>query len=258
MMNFLNKAPSRLLRIQSNLKMNTRNCTNIGSSVPESCEGSAVGAQRLLVFQQNGRGESKTRGIRAYGEGIFELKVVSIDCPIPAIVDDSSEYLLSDFQADLILDYLKHPDLSHDLAVMCKNRGIPVIASGKKYRVEGAFTPMICCALSRHSRLGKYGDRFGAPEFAVEIEGERIRKVTVLRGAPCGATWEAAARMTGAPVKDAPVRMGLEVQFFCTADPSGWDPMYGKSPVHLAGDIHRAALQKAIESSNSSLYITPL
>jgi len=235
------------------LKMNINNCANIGSSDLESREASAVGAQRLLVFQQNGRGESKIRGIRAYGEGLFELRVISIDCRMPAILDNPSEYLPCDFQADLILDYLKHPDLSHDLAVMCKNRGIPLIASGKKFRVEGAFTPMICCALSRHSRLGQYGDRFGAPEFSVEIEGERIRKITVLRGAPCGATWDAAARMAGASIQGAAVRMGLEAQFFCTADPSGWDPMYGKSPVHLAGDIHRAALYRAMESSNSSL-----
>jgi len=236
------------------MKMNISNCANIGSSDLESRDASAVGAQRLLVFQQNGRGENKIRGIQAYGEGLFELVVVSIDCPMTAILDDPSQYLPSDFQADLILDYLKHPDLSHDLAVMCKNRRIPLIASGKKFRVEGTFTPMICCALSRHSRLGQYGDRFGAPEFAVEIEGERIRKITVLRGAPCGATWEAAARMAGASINDAAVRMGLEVQFFCTADPSGWDPLYGKSPVHLAGEIHRAALCRAMESSNTSSF----
>jgi thymidylate synthase len=239
--------------MQSNLKKNIRKCAYIGSSDREPREGLAVSTQRLLVFQQNGRGESKSRGIQAYGEGLFELEVMSLDCAIPAIVDDSSEYLPSDFQADLVLDYLKHPDLSYDLAVMCKNRGIPLIASGKKYRVEGAFTPMICCALSRHCRLGQYGDRFGAPEFAVEIEGERIRKITVLRGAPCGSSWEAAARMAGASIEGAAARMGLEVQFFCTADPSGWDPMYGKSPVHLAAEIHRAALCRAMASSNSSL-----
>ncbi len=205
-----------------------------------------VCAQKLLVFQQNGKAETKIRGIRAYGEGLFEIEVRSLDCRIPAVLDDSSEYLPSDFEADLILDYLKHPDLSLDLSDMCKNKGIPLIASGKKSRVEGTFTPMICCALSRNGRLGAYGDRFGAPELAVEIEDEKIRKITVLRGAPCGATWEAAARMAGAPVKDA-ARYGLEVQFFCTADPSGWDPMYGKSPVHLAAEIHRAALGRALE-----------
>lgn len=166
-------------------------------SDPALREAPATGVQKLLVFQQNGRGENKIRGIRAHGENLFELEIISIESPVPAVLDDSSEYLPSDFQADLVLDYLKHPDLSHDLAVMCKNRGIPLVASGKKIRVPGAFTPMICCALSRDRRLGCYGDRFGAPEFDIEMEGERIRKITVLRGAPCGASWEAAATTFG-------------------------------------------------------------
>ena len=239
--------------MQSKLKMNIEKCAYTGSTDLELCRGSAAGVQKLLVFQQNGRAENKIRGIRAYGEGLFELDVMSLDSPIPPVLDDTSEYLPSDFQADLVLDYLKHPDLSHDLAVMCKNKGIPLIASGRKLRVGGAFTPTICCTLSRDRRLGQYGDRFGAPEFAVEIERERIRRITVLRGAPCGATWEAAARMAGVTVEGAAARMGLEVQFFCTADPSGWDPMYGKSPVHLAAEIHRAAFCRAMESLNSSL-----
>ncbi len=73
--------------------------------------------------------------------------------------------------------------------------------------------------------------------------------VNVLRGSPCGATWEAAERMKGLSVDEAPVRMGLEPQFFCTANPAGWDPIYGKSPVHFAGNIHSQALGRAIKNA---------
>ncbi len=73
-----------------------------------------------------------------------------------------------------------------------------------------------------------------------------IIHVDVRRGAPCGATWDAAEKMAGLSVEDAVIRMGLETQFFCTADPSGWDPICGKSPVHLAGELHSAALGKAL------------
>ena len=68
----------------------------------------------------------------------------------------------------------------------------------------------------------------------------------VKRGAPCGATWEAINNIIGLPVQEAAVRIGLEVQFFCSADPAGWDPIYGKSPVHFAGNVHAKALEKAI------------
>jgi hypothetical protein len=73
----------------------------------------------------------------------------------------------------------------------------------------------------------------------------------VLRGAPCGATWEAARRVKDLPAEEAAVRIGLEVQYFCKADPSGWDPIFGKSPVHFAGDVHSAALKKAIKNTKS-------
>jgi hypothetical protein len=50
----------------------------------------------------------------------------------------------------------------------------------------------------------------------------------------------------GLPVEEAAIRIGLEVQYFCVADPSAWDPISGKSPVHLAGEFHKAALRRAL------------
>jgi hypothetical protein len=48
-------------------------------------------------------------------------------------------------------------------------------------------------------------------------------------------------------VEEALVRIGLDVQYYCTADPAGWDPVHGKSPVHLAGKIHQKALAAALQ-----------
>jgi hypothetical protein len=81
----------------------------------------------------------------------------------------------------------------------------------------------------------------------VEIADGRITEVRVIRGAPCGATWQVAERLIGCPVEDAARKIGLDTQFYCSANPSGWDPMYGKSPVHFAGRIHSKELQDAID-----------
>jgi hypothetical protein len=97
--------------------------------------------QRILVFQQNGSGESKIRGIRQYGKDLFIIETISIDESLPTVLDDTAEYLPSDIQADLVLDFLKHPDLSHDLAAACARRKIPVVASGKKLRGKRVFVP---------------------------------------------------------------------------------------------------------------------
>ena len=89
----------------------------------------------------------------------------------------------------------------------------------------------------------------------MDINAGRISRIDVVRGASCGATWDAAARMVGMPPDEAIIRMGLEVQFFCTADPSGWDPIYGKSPVHLAGKLHSSALRRGIDLSKAQTIV---
>lgn len=97
--------------------------------------------QLILVFQQNGSGEFKIQGIRNFGGGLFQLEVISIDTPLPPIVDDPEEYLPEEFEGDLVLDFLRHPDLSHELAKRCARRSIPIIASGKKLEIPEAVTP---------------------------------------------------------------------------------------------------------------------
>lgn len=89
------------------------------------------------------------------------------------------------------------------------------------------------------------------PEFIVNVAGGKISSIQVIRGAPCGATWDAARRVIGLSAEEAAVRIGLEVQYFCVADPSSWDPISGKSPVHLAGEFHKAGLNRALKNIKS-------
>lgn len=81
----------------------------------------------------------------------------------------------------------------------------------------------------------------------MEVKDGRIAEVYVVRGASCAATWEAGQRLIGTPVDDAARRMGIESQFFCSANPAGWDPIYGKSPVHFAGKVHAKAIADALQ-----------
>jgi hypothetical protein len=115
-------------------------CTHNSNSKDPS-QKPASGIQHILVFQQNGSGIKKIEGVKLYGNNHFSLEVVSIDARLPTVIDDTKEYIPRNIEADLVLDYLKHPDLSYDLAVVCRDKKIPVVASGKKFRVKGAFTP---------------------------------------------------------------------------------------------------------------------
>lgn len=198
---------------------------------------------RVIVFEQQGSGRKKIEGLIRYAPELQIVRVVNIDQALPELIDLPEDYLADDFEADLVLDFLRHPDLSDYLIALCRRKKIPVVASGKKN--PDAFTPFTCCGLGRHPSLGDYAARFGLPEFRVSLDRGRILAIEVLRGAPCGATWEAVALVIGKTPDEAEVLLSREVQYRCVADPSGWDPVSGKSPVHHAGHVHAAALRKA-------------
>ena len=194
----------------------------------------------------------KIQAIERYCRTAINLKIISIDDALPEIIDDPTSYLPAPQNTDLVLDHLTHPDLSHGLAQMCSKAGIPVIASGKKPPLEDALTPRICCALTQQKGLGTYGRLFGRPEYRIAVKEGRIAAIETLRGAPCAATWDAAQHIVGLDLETAKTRIGLETQFFCVADPSAWDPITGKSPVHIAADLHKAALLRALQAPEDS------
>jgi thymidylate synthase len=97
--------------------------------------------QKILILQQKNRGISKINGIEKHGNNLFSIEMITIDTFLPPVLDDTSQYLPSRIDADIVLDFLIHPDLSHDLALLCRERSIPVIASGKKLDIDSAITP---------------------------------------------------------------------------------------------------------------------
>jgi len=196
---------------------------------------------KIAVFQVDKKGKHKIEGIGEYGEGI-ELEVFTVPGPLPQLIDYPEEYIAEDFEADLILDYLYHEDLTDYLISLAEKKNIPLIASGRKK--AGAITPSTCCALGEVKGIEGYTSRFGMPEVGLEMEGERIKRVKVKKGAPCGATWEAAKRIEGLKFQEAVSRFALEVQYLCSA--RGFYEAKGKkAPLHIAGELHQEALKRA-------------
>lgn len=205
--------------------------------------------QQIVVFQQGQSGKQKIAGLLALAGSHISLDTISLDVDLPDIIDDTSSFLPETISADLVLNFLTHPDLSHDLIALCSTLQIPIISSGKKQSHTWGHTPPTCCGLPPNVELGYYGQHFGAPEFKVTLEGNIISHIEIIRGASCMATFEATRKVTGLEANIAKHRIGLETQFFCHADPSNWDPINGKSPLHFAGKIHSKALSKAIDEA---------
>ncbi len=204
------------------------------------------GIQKIVVFQEGGSGGFKIAGIEEYGEGLEIVAVFDLPSGLPPVLDEPEEYIPHEFEADLVLSFLNHPDLAEYLVRLCNRKGVPVIASG--HRLPGAICPFTCCGLGKREGLGPYGHRFGVPEFKVSMEDGKIVSLEVLRGASCGATWQVAHRLIGMEVEKALEDIGRMVQYICLADPSAFDPVSGKSALHYAGEVHAAALKKALGS----------
>ena len=198
----------------------------------------------IIVFQEHDSGKLKIEGVKRYGSGITIREIITINQLLPDFIEDPEDYLADDFAADLVLNYLKHPDLVNHLIRLCEQKNIVVVSAGKK---GGGFTRFTCCGLGKNDKLGLYGEQFGIPDYNVTISNGKIIEIKVIRGAPCGATWDGLKEYLGCTVDDVLVRLPRQVQYFCSADPSGFDPVSGQSPVHYAGYVHIAALKKAIE-----------
>ncbi len=97
--------------------------------------------QKIVIVQQNGAGERKAQGIERLRKDKFDVKVIDIQTDLPEMIDDGFEYLPKEIDADLVLNFLKHPDLSEDLASLCKEKNIPIVSSGKKIAIEDAICP---------------------------------------------------------------------------------------------------------------------
>ncbi len=202
---------------------------------------------RIALFEQAGSAQVKISGIKEYApdiiiEPIFDLPLLGDHI----VIDDPHEILPSEFDADMVLNYLKHPDLSYYLVQECLKRNIPVVASGQ--RISGAICPFTCCGLGFHKSIAPYSSRFGFPEYRVSLKDDKISGLDVVKGAPCGATWKVVPSLIGLKPEDALILIGRLIQYNCTADPSAFDPITQKSAVHFAGKVHHVALKKALKA----------
>lgn len=202
----------------------------------------------ITVFQQGGGGEKKIQGIKTFGNQLEVVEIVDFPSNLPDFIDDPQELFPTHIQGDLVLSFLKHPDLADYAAEYCSHHNIPMIASGPR-KIPGALSPFTCCGLAQKDGLGRYGQQFGVPEYQITVKDKRIVAIEVLRGASCGATWLVLPKLLGCSQQEALEKVAREIQFFCQADPSSFDPITGHSPLHFAGNIHTKAMETGLKKA---------
>ncbi|MBN1236480.1 MAG: DUF166 domain-containing protein [Methanotrichaceae archaeon] len=208
-----------------------------------------------------------------YGERLLEViktrtdfAVVSVDVPqvLPGFIEDPEEFIKElnldprIFQADLLILYTFHPDLTPEIVRLAGEHGVKAAIIPGGMGRAGSISELekiaeetgihievdeICCTLEECGVpvIDEFAQKLGKPELEVETKDGRISKVTVVRGSPCGATWHAAEGIVGRTVNEAPAFTGLFCQQYpCRAvrgTPGG---------IHTSGDLHKDAMERAL------------
>ncbi|MEM0202879.1 MAG: DUF166 family protein [Archaeoglobaceae archaeon] len=200
------------------------------------------------------KGQRK-REIELFGK-FFELELYELPSDLPDLIENASDYLkLPPKTPELVVSFANHADINLELIKQVSERGtrIVIISGGakagayKQLKAEGekrgvrVIWEEICCTTPK-LRDHEFFEHFGAPEFEVELEGDVIKEVRVLRSAFCGASYFVAEKLRGIKVDEAPSKAGYFAQIFpCLASrgPEGG--------IHKAGNAHKKAIEKAIE-----------
>ena len=146
---------------------------------------------------------------------------------------------------DVILSYAFHPDVNLELVKKANEKTVKCIIIAGKYKFIKRYKTKIkvlvgdaCCS---HLVKGiEFFEKFGIPEFKVEIKDNLIENVEVVRSAPCGATFFVADKLKGIHVCEAPMKAGYFTQLYCLG------PRGISGAIHKAANIHKLAIERAI------------
>ena len=230
-------------------------------------------ALRLLAIFQGWYGERIVRHVASLA-GDWEVHSVQMRKGLPPIPEEREEEALLDelirrlprpYEADLLLflaeeagAFLLLPELVQRLDVRAVigpvddygalPRGLEKQLSEELEEIGVIFAfPRPFCSLSGgDGPVGVFSERFGAPRLEVELDGDVIRAVRVLRGSPCGSTYYMARRLVGAEVEKAPSLAGLYVQTYPCLASHVEDPLIGEDLIHVSASLAKAAVEKAI------------
>ncbi len=226
---------------------------------------------RILVAVQGHYGQRIAENIRTCGPAGWKLYVYSFPGGLPAIVDDVDQFLPRELpEADLLLSLGEHPAVAQMIPDMVARSGAkaviapadnrvwlpPGLAKQIKQKLASLGVDMVypvpfCTLTEKDSQspyIREFAKYFGSPTVDVEMDRDKIRRVKVIRGAPCGCTPYVAEGLVGVWERDAVEKAGLlHHQYPCLATMT-MDQEFGDTLMHRAGLMTKLAVESAMKS----------
>ena len=226
---------------------------------------------RVLILIQGDYGERIVDNIKTHAPRDWEVNSYAFPKTLPVIIDDPNEFLPEELPpADLLISLGEHPGVAQLIPDMVeRSRAKAVIApaanrawlpAGLARQIKNKLAmrgvemvyPVPFCSLTEKNSSNPYVLElvryFGRPVVTVELAGDKIREVTIIREAPCGNTRFVANGLVGVWVVDAVMQAGLvHHQHPCLAT-MVVDPEFNDTLMHRSGLGIKQAVDEALKS----------
>lgn len=227
---------------------------------------------RILIAIQGHYGQRMVDNIRWRCPANWEVHSHTLPPSLPAIVDDPDEFLPRELPAaDLLLSLGEHPGVAQMIPDMVQRSGAkaviapaddrtwlpPGLAKQIQRKLESMGVDMVypvpfCTLTEKDSQdpyIREFARYFGRPEVEVAFDRDHIRKVTVIKDAPCGSTRYVADGLVGVWERDAVEKAGLlHHQYPCLAT-MVMDREFEDTLMHRAGLMTKLAVEKAMKDA---------
>ena len=225
---------------------------------------------RILVAIQGHYGQRIADNMRKYGLAGWKVYSYTFPLDLPAIIDDADEFMPKELpDADLLISLGEHPGVAQMIPDMVKKSGAtaviapadnrvwlpPGLAKQIKRKLESMGVDMVYpvpfCTLaekdSPNPHIKEFAKYFGRPEVDIELDKDKIKRVAVIRGAPCGCSPYVADGLVGVWERDAVEKAGLlHHQYPCLAT-MGIDQEFEDTLMHRGGLMTKLAIEQAIK-----------
>jgi NAD-dependent dihydropyrimidine dehydrogenase PreA subunit len=219
---------------------------------------------KLYIISSGKYGSRIVNSLAEMGLASSMVGLEEIPDDLPEFIDDFSSYLPKSIpQADLILAVGLFGDINMVVPLIAKESGaksviIPIhdptqVPPGLQREIEESAPdvkivfPKPFCTLEPvgDEFIDEFASQFGKPEIEIEADG-LIKKIKVIRTAPCGSTRYIAEHIEGIPVEEAELESGNKLHNYpCNASMTT-DPVVGDTILHLAGYQTKEAVKRGL------------
>jgi hypothetical protein len=235
---------------------------------------------RILIAIQGYYGERMAENIQRHAPANWEVNQVTLPADLPAIIDDTDEFLPKELPAaDLLISLGEHPGVAQMIPDIVERSGAGAVVAPAdnrawlpfglarqiKQKLESMGVDMVYpvpfCTLteddSQNHYIREFARHFDRPDLDIEFykdDRHRIGKVTVKRESPCGSTRFVADHLVGIWFREATEQAGLlHHQFPCIAT-MAMDREFHDTLMHRAGNMLKQTAQQSIKDAGLDRY----